>query len=96
MTETEIHQGVIDIKLVFKATAIDGLPRRDHSQRREGFSTQPGACRHCRRGQLGGKMRNEECRIIQCERKAVQREGQSVHQPYTVLSIKENGQGGDW
>lgn len=52
MTETKIHQGVIDIKLVFKASAIDELPRRDCSQSREGYGTQPGACKHCRGGQL--------------------------------------------
>lgn len=90
MTGTKIHQGVIDIKLVFKATAIDELPRRDCSQRREGFSTQPGACGHCRTGQLGGKMRNEERRNIRRKRKTVGQEGPST-QLYTVLLSVTDG-----
>lgn len=90
MTGTKIHQGVMDIKLVFKATAIDELPRRDCSQRRGDFSTQPGACRHCRTGQLGGKMRNEERRIIRCKRKTVWQEGPSSQLYTDLLSIKED------
>lgn len=84
--------------MVFKATAIDELPRRDYSQRGEGLQHTAWGMQTLRERPA---VRKNEKRGVQNytvqEENSTGRKGKAHTLLYTVLlNVREDGQGSDW